>query len=59
MAGLATSCGGKEKASLPDQFTWGYAGIPPAVADLDGDGLDELISLYPVCFWVADGAPAG
>ena len=45
----------QEKASLPDQFTWGYAGIPPGVADLDGDGLDELISLYPVCFWVADG----
>src|SRR5439155_11464165 len=45
----------QEKALLPDQFTWGYAGIPPGVADLDGDGLDELISLYPVCFWVADG----
>ena len=45
----------QEKAVVPDQFTWGYAGIPPGVADLDGDGLDELISLYPVCFWVADG----
>ncbi len=44
-----------EKAVLRDQFSWGYAGIPPAVADLDGDGLDEIISLYPVCFWIADG----
>jgi len=45
----------QEKAIVPGQFSWGYAGIPPAVADLDADGLDELISLYPVCFWVADG----
>src|SRR5437762_3447424 len=44
----------QEKAMLPDQFNWGYGGIPPGVADLDGDGLDELISLYPVCFWIAD-----
>jgi len=45
----------QEKAILPDQFTWGYAGIPPGVADFDGNGLDDMISLYPVCFWVADG----
>ncbi len=45
----------QEKAIVPDQFTWGYAGIPPGVADIDGAGVDELISLYPVCFWVADG----
>jgi hypothetical protein len=45
----------RDKAVLPGQFTWGYAGIPPAVADLDEDGLDELVSLYPVCYWVADG----
>ena len=45
----------QEKAILPGQFSWGYAGIPLAVADLNGDGLEELISLYPVCFWIADG----
>jgi outer membrane protein assembly factor BamB len=45
----------QEKAIIAGQFSWGYAGIPPAIADLDGNGLDELISLYPVCFWVADG----
>jgi hypothetical protein len=44
-----------EKAIIPGQFNWGYAGIPPGIADLDGDGLDELISLHPVCFWIADG----
>jgi hypothetical protein len=45
----------RDKASAPGQFNWGYAGSPLAVADLDGDGLDELISLYPVCFWIANG----
>jgi outer membrane protein assembly factor BamB len=45
----------QNKAVLPAQFNWGYAGIPPGVADLDGDGRDELISLYPVCFWIGDG----
>lgn len=45
----------KDKAAFPDQFSWGYLGNPPAVADVDGDGLDELVSLYPVCFWIADG----
>jgi hypothetical protein len=45
----------QDKAIFPGQFNWGYAGIPIAVADLDGDGLDDLISLNPVCFWAADG----
>ena len=49
----------QDKALMPGQFRWGYAGIPPGVADLDGDGLEELISLYPVCFWVADGRTGG
>jgi hypothetical protein len=43
------------KATYEDAFSWGYAGIPPAIADVDGDGLDEIVSLYPVCFWIADG----
>lgn len=45
----------KTKAALPGQFSWGYLGNPPAAADTDGDGLDELVSLYPVCFWIAEG----
>lgn len=43
------------KAELKNAFTWGYAGVPPGVGDMTGDGLDDLVSLYPVCFWVADG----
>jgi hypothetical protein len=45
----------QDRAIVPGRFRWGFAGIPPGVADLDGDGPEELISLYPVCFWVADG----
>jgi len=46
----------QEKAVMPGEFTWGYAGMPPGVADVNGDGLDELVCLYPVCFWVGEGA---
>jgi hypothetical protein len=45
----------QEKAIAPGQFHWGYAGSVLAVADLNADGLDELINVYPVCYWVADG----
>jgi hypothetical protein len=45
----------RPKATVPDKFSWGYAGIPLAIADVDGDRRDELINLYPVCFWIADG----
>ncbi len=44
-----------DKAELPGQFRWGYAGVPLAAADVNADRLDELISLYPVCFWTAEG----
>jgi hypothetical protein len=49
----------QEKAVLAGQFSWGYAGIPIAASDLNGAELDELISLYPVCFWMADGRTGG
>jgi len=45
----------QEKAVIPGEFNWGYSGIPPGIADLDGDGVDELVCLYPVRFWVAEG----
>ena len=43
------------KAELPGAFRWGYAGIPLAVANLHADHLDELVCLYPVCYWTAEG----
>ncbi len=46
----------RERASAPGQFTWGYAGVPLGIADVLGDAREELVNLFPVCFWVADGA---
>ena len=51
----ATTLWSRDKAELPGEFRWGYAGIPLAVADLHGNHLDELVSLYPVCYWTAEG----
>ena len=45
----------QQKAIVDNIFKWGYAGIPLAVDDVNQDNLDELIDLYPVCFWIADG----
>jgi hypothetical protein len=45
----------RDKAELPGKFRWGYAGIPLAAAALDADRLDELVCLYPVCYWIAEG----
>ncbi|NUQ65058.1 MAG: PQQ-binding-like beta-propeller repeat protein, partial [Pirellulales bacterium] len=47
-----------EKAVVPDEFSWGWGGNPLAVADLNADHRDELVCLYPVCFWIVDG-PSG
>jgi len=44
-----------DKAELPGVFRWGWAGIPLACADVNADRLDELVCLYPVCFWIAEG----
>jgi hypothetical protein len=46
----------REKASAPGEFQWGYAGMPLAAADVTGDGLDEIVNLYPVCYWAASGS---
>ncbi|HZW34013.1 MAG TPA: hypothetical protein VFF52_25035 [Isosphaeraceae bacterium] len=51
----ATTLWTHEKAIVPDQFRWGWAGIPLAATDVDGDHRDELVCLYPVCFWIAEG----
>jgi outer membrane protein assembly factor BamB len=40
---------------VPEQFTWGYAGATVAAADVRGDGRDQIVNLFPVCFWLADG----
>ena len=32
-----------------------YGGFPMAIADIDGDGFDDLINAYPDCYWVASG----
>ena len=44
-----------DKAELPGEFRWGWAGIPLAVADINADQCDEIVSVYPVCFWIATG----
>jgi len=44
----ATTLWTRDKAELPGEFRWGYAGIPLAAADLNADRLDELVCLYPV-----------
>ena len=51
----ATTAWMRDKAILPGEFHWGWAGTPLATVDLNADGRDELASLHPVCFWIADG----
>ena len=51
----ATTLWRHEKAAVPGQFSWGWGGIPLGAADVDTDRLDELVCLYPVCYWIADG----
>jgi len=47
----------RERAIVPGEFRWGFLGAPIAAADLvGGDGLDEIVNLYPVCYWAASGA---
>jgi hypothetical protein len=48
----------RDKAVVPDEFRWGYAGAPLAIRDVQAGPGDELICTYPVCFWIADG-PSG
>ena len=51
----ATTIWKHEKAVVPSQFSWGWGGIPLAATDIDADRRDDLVCLYPVCFWVANG----
>lgn len=44
-----------EKAVVPGQFSWGWGGIPVGVVDIDADRRDDVVCLYPVCFWIASG----
>ncbi len=46
----------QHRAAVPDEFSWGFAGGPVAAGDVHGDAADEIVNLYPVCFWTADGA---
>lgn len=40
---------------VPGETAFGFGGSLVATADLLGTGLDQIVSLYPVAFWVADG----
>lgn len=52
----ATTVWTHDKAVLDGQFRWGWAGIPLAAVDVNADRLDELVCLYPVCYWIAEGS---
>ena len=42
-------------AVVPGELHWGYAGNVVAAADILEGPADEIVNLYPVCFWIADG----
>jgi len=44
-----------DQVPVAGQPTWGFGGAPVACADLEGTGLEQLVSLYPVCYYVVDG----
>jgi outer membrane protein assembly factor BamB len=50
-----TSLWKQEKAVVAGEFHWGWGGIPLAARDVDADARDDLVCLYPVCFWIAGG----
>lgn len=41
------------RESIGDE--WGVGGSWIAASDLEGDGLDEILTLYPVCFSILEG----
>lgn len=43
-------------ATVPGVFHWGFAGNVIAAADVVGDANEEIVNLYPVCFWLGDGS---
>ncbi|HMO83507.1 MAG TPA: hypothetical protein PKC18_01165 [Lacipirellulaceae bacterium] len=36
-------------------FHWGYAGASIAAADILGLGVDQIVNLFPVCYWLGLG----
>lgn len=40
----------RSKAVIQEGLQWGYAGFPVSVADVNSDGRDEIVNLYPVAF---------
>ncbi|MEW6749739.1 MAG: hypothetical protein AB1505_02025 [Candidatus Latescibacterota bacterium] len=41
--------------SFDGTTTWGFGGAPVAVHDVDGDGAEDIVSLYPVNLTVVSG----
>lgn len=45
----------RRDGSYDGNLTWGFGGTPIVAADQDGDGADDIVSLYPVNLTVVSG----